>query len=395
MICTVITGASVMLSTGPADLQVRIEDDRIAAVADKVDADDCTAVDGTGKVLTAGFIEVSSQMGLVEVGLEPSTRDADAGGDPIRAALVVADAYNPRSSLIPIQRIEGVTGAIATPSGGMVSGQGAYVSLAGGSQAEAVKQRSVAMYAGIGGDSRAQGLLQLRELLDDARAYRKNKSGFDRNQSRAFYPGAGRLDLEALGPVIDGDIPLVIGANRASVLESLIRFKEDADVEIVIRGAAEGWLVAEELASAGIAVIADPLVYGPGSYGQIHARADGPKLLADAGVPVIFTTGSTHNARNLGQIAGNAVRGGFDHDAAIHAITRVPAEVFGLEGRGSIEAGAYADLVLWSGDPLEISTSVEQVWINGRDIALESRQTKLRDAYRTLPGTPKTAPKLP
>ncbi len=395
MICTVITGATVLLAGGPENVQIRIEDDRIGAVAVSVEAEGCTVVDGESMVVTAGFIEVSSQLGLVEVGLESSTRDADAGGDAIRAALVVADAYNPRSSLIPVQRVAGVTGAITSPTGGMVSGQGAYVSLAGGSQAEAVKDRSVAMYAGIGGSSRAQGLLQIRELLDDAAAYRRNKAAFERNQSRGFYPGASRLDLEALGGVIDGDMPLVVGANRASVLEALIQLKEDLGIELVIRGAAEGWLVADELADAGIAVIVDPLVYGPGGFTQIHARSDGPKLLADAGVAVIFTTKSSHNARNLGQIAGNAVRGGFEHDAAVRAITQVPAEVFGLEGRGVIEAGAFADLVLWSGDPLEISTGVEHVWINGRDIVLESRQTKLRDAYRTLPGTPRPAPKLP
>ena len=386
MICTVIRGASVLLSSGPADVAVRIDDQRITAVAAEVETEGCTVVDGANRILTAGFIETSTQLGLVEIGLEPATRDADAGGDPIRAAMEVADAYNPRSALIPIQRIEGVTGAIASPVGGMVSGQGAFVSLAGGSQAETVQQRSVNMIAGIGGESRAQGLLQLRELLDDARTYRANRSAYDRNQWRTVYPGASRLDLEALGPVIDGDLPLVVGANRASESEALVQLQSDLGIRLVIRGAGEGWLVAEALAEAEIAVIVDPLVYGPGSFGEIHARAEGPALLAAAGVPVIFTTGSSHNARNLKQVAGNAVRGGFDHDGAVRAITQVPAEVFGLEGRGVIEAGAFADLVLWSGDPLEIGTQVEHVWINGRDVALESRQTHLRDAYRVLPG---------
>ena len=395
MICTVITGATVFLATGPKDVQIRFEGDRVAALAAEVPSQGCTMVDGSGKILTAGFIEVSSQLGLVEVDLEGGTRDGDGGGDPIRAALVVADAYNPRSTLIPIQRIEGITGAVTRPTGGMVSGQGAFVSLAGGSQAEAVQHRSVAMYAGIGGSSHAMGLLQLRELLDDAAVYQMAKGAYDRNQTRAFYPGASRLDLEALAPVVAGDLSLVIGADKASEIEALIQLKADLGVKLVIHGAAEGWLLASELAAADIPVIVDPYVYGPGSFGQIHGRADGPKLLADAGVKVIFTTNASHNARNLGQVAGNAVRGGFDHDRAVDAITRVPAEVFGLDGRGSIEVGAYADLVLWSADPLEISTRVEHVWINGQDIALESRQTLLRDAYRTLPGTPKAPPELP
>ena len=144
-----------------------------------------------------------------------------------------------------------------------------------------------------------------------------------------------------------------------------------------------------------MAVILDPLVYGPGGFDQIQGRPDNGKLLVQAGVPVILATSSSHNARNLGQLAGNAVRAGMTHDDALAAITRVPAEVFGLEGRGVIAEGAWADVVLWSGDPLEVSSWPEAVWINGRAIPMESRQTKLRDTYRDLPGTPKAALELP
>jgi len=153
---------------------------------------------------------------------------------------------------------------------------------------------------------------------------------------------------------------------------------------------------AEALADAGVAVVIDPLVYGPGSFNQIHGRADNGALLVAAGVDVIIATGSSHNARNLGQYAGNAVRGGMKPADALAAITSAPAKVYGLEDRGVLEVGARADVVIWSGqDPLELSSLPVAVFIDGRPIALESRQTLLRDAYSQLPGTPTPPLSLP
>ena len=195
--------------------------------------------------------------------------------------------------------------------------------------------------------------------------------------------------------MLDGTIPLVVGADRAADIEALLRLRQAFGIRLVIQGAAEGWLLAKPLAAADVAVIVDPYVYGPGGFGQIQGRADNAALLAEAGVEVILTTQSSHNARNLGQMAGNAVRGGMTDADALASITAIPAKVFGLEGRGVVEVGASADLVLWTGDPLELSSHPVRVWINGRDIVLESRQTQLRDAYRVLPGTPKTSLELP
>lgn len=389
--CTVIQGASVHLPDGSVSVEdVSFEGAKIAASV----GGDCAVVKGANLHLTAGFIEVGSQLGLVEVSMESATRDADGGGtDPIRAALRVADAYNPRSTLIPIQRLGGVTGALTVPDGGRISGQAAHVSLAGATQAETVQNPSVAMWANLGGPSRAQSLRELRNVLQDAKDFRRLKPSYDRNATRPL--AASGLDLEALWPVLDGTIPLVVGANRAADIEALLRLRQAFGIRLVIQGAAEGWLLAKPLAAADVAVIVDPYVYGPGGFGQIQGRADNAALLAEAGVAVILTTQSSHNARNLGQMAGNAVRGGMTDADALASITAIPAKVFGLEGRGVVEVGASADLVLWTGDPLELSSHPVRVWINGRDIVLESRQTQLRDAYRVLPGTPKTSLELP
>ncbi|TNE83939.1 MAG: imidazolonepropionase [Deltaproteobacteria bacterium] len=385
--CTVVQGAeTVYLPKGPASgVDVRIEGERITAVGE-VDAAGCTVVDATGKTVTYGLTEVSSTLGLVEVGAERGTVDHTGEGDAVRAALRVTDAYNPRSSVIPVQRIEGITSAVVTPGGGRIAGQGGWVELAGTTQAQAVGASSIGVWASMGGESKAQGLLELRELLEDARFLRRKGAAYDSGNSREL--AASRLDLQALYPVLDGEVPLVLGANRASDIEAVLRFAKEEGILVVISGAAEGWLLADALAEANVPVILDPLVYGSGGFDQMHARADNAALLHEAGVTVVLSSFSTHNARTLKQVAGNAVRGGLDHDAAVKAITETPASAFGIADRGKVAEGQVANLVVWGGDPLEIGTAVEAVFIEGQSVPLVSRQTELRDRYATLPGSP-------
>jgi imidazolonepropionase-like amidohydrolase len=404
--CTVFDGATVHLPEGPREgVTVVILGDRIADVGSNLGlaptsggllfrGQTCTLVKlPAAAVITPGLITVGGQLGLVEIGLESRTRTHDAGGDSIRAAHVVADSYDPRSSVIAVARLEGITTAIVEPTGGMIAGQSAAVDLAGATQAEAVIRRSAAMSGAVTTGSPSEGLRRLSELFDDARRFAANRRAYDENRSRPFV--ASRLDLEALQPLLQGDIPLILSADRASKIEALIRFAEAEGVRLVIRGAAEGWRHADALAEADIAVIINPLIYGPGSFDQREARPDNAQLLAEAGVDVIISTRSAHFARSLRQLAGNAVRGGMDHTAAVRAITSTPARVFGLSDRGEIARGAFANLVIWSGDPLEIGTRVETMLIAGRAVELTSRQTDLFERYRELPGSPVPPLSLP
>ncbi|MEE2830554.1 MAG: amidohydrolase family protein [Myxococcota bacterium] len=347
----------------------------------------------SGSILTAGLVQVGTQVGLVEVSLEDRTRHHDAGGEPVRAAHSVADSYDPLSPLIPIARRGGITSAVIVPTGGIVSGQAAWVDLAGRTQAEAIQERSVAFPAALGSGSPAAGLGRLAGLLDDARAFARDRRAYDQNRTRSL--DASRRDLEALQPVLRGEAPLILRADRAAQIEAILRFAQREKIEVILRGGAEAWMHAEGLAKAGIAVIIDPLVTGAGSFDQRAARADSAAILAEAGVAVLMSNHSAHFARNLRQLAGNAVRAGMDHDQAMQAITQTPAEVFGLEQSGRLEPGKRANIVLWSGDPLEISTRPILVLIGGRTQSLESRQTRLRDRYRTLPGTPLLGPPIP
>ncbi len=406
--CTVLYGATVHLPDGPVEgASVVLDGGRIAAAGTQIDGLElgeetaqfrgqaCALLDHRGRQITAGLVEARTALGLVEVGMEDRTRDTTwARNHPVHAAMQVADAYNPQSSLIAIARAAGITTAVLAPSGGSVAGQGAAVDLAGMRQSEALVKSPVALYATIRVEgSRSAALASLRSLFADARLYARAGSAFDRNQTRAL--GASAADLEALQPVLNRQVPLVIGADRAADIEALLRFAADQGIQLVIGGGAEAWMLRDLLAAAQVPVIVDPLVYGPGSFDQLHGRAENPALLHEAGVPLIISSGSSHFARILRFLAGNAVRGGLAHEAALKAITETPAKVFGLNDRGVIRGGAAANLVVWSGDPLEISTAVTAVYIGGVARSLENRQTRLRDKYRTLPATPSAPLPLP
>lgn len=351
-------------------------------------ARDCALIDAKGKEVTAGLIEANSHLGLVEVELEARTVDSDAETpEKIRAALRVSDAYDPRSSAIAVSRLGGITAAVVAPSGGLVSGQAAWVELEGPTQADAVARPSIAMVASLGATaSRAEDLLLLRELFDQARLYTKLQPEWAAKQTLPH--GATQLDLAALQPVLRREIPLQVAADRASDIEALVRFADTQQIRLIILGGAEAWLVADQLAAAKVPVILDPFVYGSGGFDQRNGRVDNAVLLAKAGVPIVISSFHTHNSRTLRQVAGNAVRGGLDHAAAIRAITAAPAAAFGMTDRGSLAAGQVASVCVWTGDPLELSTTLAAMWIEGEAQPLTSRQTALLAKYRTLPGTP-------
>jgi hypothetical protein len=343
-----------------------------------------------GAVLAPAFIHANTNIGLTEVSMERSTNDGGTGlGGNVHAGFSPADAYNPLSSLIPITRIEGIGTVIVAPSGGRIAGQSAAFDLQGKTQAEALVKTSVAMIASAGGGSdhsRADGLYQLRELLDDARLYRRQTRAFNSGKLRAL--SADRLDLEALQPVLLGQLPLMIHADRASEIEALLRFAQTEDIRMILSGGAEAWMHAEALAEANVPVLIDPLVYGIRNFNSIHARPDNAAILEKAGVKVVIVNlgFESHNARKLRQVAGNAVREGMTHQGAMDAITVNVADVFGLQSHGRLGPGAHANVVAWSGDPLEISSFPLHIWIQGESIPLVSRQSLLLEKYRDLSG---------
>ena len=404
--CTVIANVRAHTPAGPEDgVTVVLADGVIRAISRDVSGlsapgdggilwgqRSCVYVDGAGKQLAPGFIEPFSTLGIVEIGAEEAARDIDAGGaSPVRAHIRVVDSVDPLSSTLPVARREGITSAIVVSEGGSFSGTAAAIRLAGRTQADAVLREAVAVRANLAvGASFSGRLAHLRSVLDEAQTYAAKPAAWQVGPgTRADAPP--EESLRALGPVLKGELPLLVSANSASDLEALCRFSKERGLRLVVEGAAEGWIVAAQLAEARVAVVVDPYAYGPGSFDQIHAREDNPALLREACVVVMISTRSAHFARVLRQLAGNAVRGGMTHGDALRAITSAPADTFGLPDRGRLRVGGAADVVLWDGDPLELSSSVTMLWIDGEARSLETRQTELLRRYRTLPGSP-TAP---
>jgi imidazolonepropionase-like amidohydrolase len=343
-------------------------------------------VDCTGKVVTAGFVDYSTQLGVVEVSLEKSTRDGDGGGDPIRAAFRVSDGFNPNSAVIPIQRSGGVTSAVVTPSGGFVRGQAAWVDLHAPGAFGKVVAPGVAMHIVLGqgtAGSRGGAVLALRELYDDVAFYAKNKKKFDGGQSRKLT--ASRLDLAALSLTVGGKVPVVFHVNRASDIRTALMLAKELNLRPIIQGGAEAWMLKDELAAAKVPVVLDSMSNLPRSFSALGMREDNAAILSKAGVPVVLSVFDTHNARNMRQMAGNAVRGGMDWNQALAAVTVNPAAAAGMADYGTLEKGKVANVVVWSGDPFEISTHVDAMYIGSVEVSLRSRQDALFDRYRKLP----------
>jgi hypothetical protein len=235
--------------------------------------------------------------------------------------------------------------------------------------------------AKIGGGSRASDLVLLREALDDARLYGRNRKAYEAGNLRSL--SLSHVDLEAMQPILSGQVPLVVGAHsRADILQAL-DLASEFKLRIIIRGGEEAWRVADRLAKAKVGVILNPTDNLPTSFEVLGARSDSAAILRKAGVQVaIIGNDSTHRVAEMRFNAGMAVARGLNYADAIDAITLTPARLFGLDGQiGSLSKGKQADIVVWSGDPLEPLTQVEQVFVRGAPISTDLRPEALARQY--------------
>jgi imidazolonepropionase-like amidohydrolase len=390
-----ITTARVLPVSGPAIERgtVVIRAGKIAAVgADVRVPAGARIIDGSGKIVTPGWIESATQIGIVEIPSGAEGTDDQASTDKeLSAAFTVVDSFNGESTVIPVTRVEGITRAVVTPAGTghAILGQGAMFDLSGSQVPMSVVKAPVAMFANLGeagaaaeGGSRASAMLRLREALQDAVDFVRNRAAWNAAQRRPY--ARGRLDLEALAPVVRGEVPLAVNVNRASDLLAAMRLADEFHLKLILMGAAEGWRVATELAAHKVPVVVKPLTDIP-TFDALGATLENPARLSRAGVTLVLSSFDTHNARNLRQEAGNAISYGLDRDAALRAVTLEPARVWGVADRlGSLEVGKDADVVVWSGDPFELTTGAEHVFIAGREVPQDTRQKQLLEKYRVL-----------
>ena len=354
-------------------------------------------VDAQGRWVSAGIFAGFSRLGLVEVDAVDPTNDASANGSPFNAALDVVPSINPRVSAIALNRAEGVTRALVAPETGasIFGGQGAIIDL--GADMDAVSRARAFQFMEYGedgadeaGGSRSAAYAVLRNALVEARDYARNPASFaDRGKDALLT----RIDAAALVPVVEGRVPLLVHAERASDILVMLGLKREMPaLRLVLVGAAEGWTVAGEIAAAGVPVIASALADLPASFEQLAATQSNIGRLKAAGVTVgigMINDEDARQARLVKQYAGNLVAlnripgaSGLDWGAAFAAISSKPAEAMGMGGEfGSLRPGRRGDVVIWDGDPLEIGTAALQVFIDGIEQPLVNRQTRLRDRY--------------
>ncbi|MGY0620575.1 amidohydrolase family protein [Lysobacter sp. A378] len=387
-----IRNATVHTGGTPATLtntDVLVSDGTIRAIGAALAAPaGAQVVDAQERRLTPTLFGGITGIGIEEVSGERSTVDntlalgADTHQMTVRPEFDVTLAFNPASILIPVSRIEGIgwtlISAGSDEGGSIIGGQGAVMRLNGSVDPAGPNVLFVDLgsdAAGLSGRSRAAQWMILDQLISEARG----KIAPDANA--ALLTPAGRATLKTY---LDGGGRVVVEVDRAADIRQLLRWSDRHGVNVAIAGGAEAWKLAPQLAAAKVPVFVDPLANLPSSFDQLGASMENAARLDAAGVAVGFSQGgdASHNARKIRQLAGNAVANGLPWEDGLAGLTSVPAKAFGVADKlGSIAVGKRADLVLWSGDPLEVSAVALQVWFDGKPIEMRSRQTELRDRY--------------
>lgn len=392
-----ITGGRVVIGDGSAPIEggtVVVRDGNVVAAGAGVAIPaGARQIDASGKWVTPGVFAGFSRIGLSEVDAVNGTNDKSGGKSGFSAGIDIAPAIDPFRTPFAVNRSAGVTRAVVAPDAGdnMFAGQGAIADL-GADASPLTKARAFQFAefgeagAGLTGGSRAGTFATFRAMLREAQEYAANKANFDDELLRAE-------DARALLPVLRGETRLLIHVEGANdILNLIILGKEFPAIKMVFVGASEGWRVGPQLAQAGIPVIASALNDLPASFEMAGATQSNIGRMKDAGVKVaigMIDDRDSHQLRYSMQYAGNLVSlervpgaTGLSWDEAFAAISSVPADIMGVGDRlGSLKAGRAADVVVWDGDPLELSSTPTIVIIDGIEQPLGNRQQRLRDRY--------------
>lgn len=394
-----ITGGKLVIGDGSAPIEggtVVIRDGNVvtagAGVAIPANA---RTIDATGKWVTPGVFAGFSRLGLSEVDAVNGTNDKSGGKSGFSAAIDVAPAIDPFRSPIAVNRSAGVTRAVVAPeaAGNIFAGQGAVMDL--GSDSDAVTKARVFQFVELGengaaaaGGSRSSSHLLFRAMLREAQDYATGRNAFDDELLRAE-------DAKALQAVLRGEQRLLVRVEAANDILRVLELKRDYPaIKMVLVGVSEGWRVADRIAAAGVPVIASALNDLPATFELLGATQSNIGRMKDAGVKVsigMIDDRDSHQLRYTTQYAGNLVSlqkvpraTGLSWDEAFAAISSGPAEAIGMGDRlGSLKAGRVGDVVVWDGDPLELSSAPVAVFVDGVEQPLGNRQNRLRDRYRT------------
>jgi imidazolonepropionase-like amidohydrolase len=365
-------------------------------------------IDVKGMTIYPGLIDSETNLGLTEISAEDMTNDLVELSEEIMPHMHVYDAFHAESELIPVTRLNGITNAIVAPvSKDTLPGQDSFVQLAGKSANEMLLIRDIAMPLNFTGDQRRNesrekrkypstrmGLAaQLRQAFLDAQDYQQHWAEYEKKKAEA----AGKTDdkekkppsqpkrdlkLEALLPYLAGQKPIILAAEEPSDLESAVNLVREFNLKFVLNHVSHSQPVLDYIAQLKVPVIVGPIYENPKPFERFDAVYGLPAELNKRGVKIAFASFDSHNARNLPYQAGFATAFGLPYDDALKAITLNAAEIWGVADKlGSLEVGKTANVVVATGDPLDVKTDVKQVFIDGQEIPMSSRQTRLRDQY--------------
>ena len=355
-------------------------------------------IDASGMIVTPGIIGTDTNIGIVEIGALSVTRDDLS--DIYSIGFSIHDAFNPKSTLIPWNRSNGVTSALSLPqnTSSPIGGLGSYFLLDG--ELDITSNKDIVMIGNVGGSSnksRAETFSVMDDLLSFASSINARDLSSDSDIADliegspiADFMELHPRDVKALFKLVNDNLPLIISTHRASDILKLIELKEKYSLNLIIKGAQDASLVASQIAESNIPLIINPINNIPDSFDELASNIQMASRLEKKGIDIMFNTPRSHNFHLVRQGAGVAVANGMSYEAAIKAITSTPANVFNIDQRGEIKTGYFADIVIWDADPLEPSSMPEYVFINGKAIDLTSRSSRLRDRYTTQPEKPNT-----
>ena len=398
-----ITGGTVAIGDGSQPIEggtVVFRDGRIVAAGKGIAVPaGAQIVDATGKWVAAGMIAGFSDLGLVDANGVEESNDTRASKSPFAASIDIAPWINPSADAIGNERLGGITRAIVAPGAGgsIFAGQGAVIDL--GVDAAPLTKARAFQYVELGedggalaGGSRPAAFAMFRDALAQAADYRRAPASFGGRERDSLIK---RGDADALLAVLDGQMPLLLHVERASDILAVLALPRDyPKMKLVLVGASEGWRVAPQIAAARVPVIAAALADLPSAFEKLAATESNVGRMAAAGIPVAISTVGANTAPGehvLKQYAGNLVAitrvpgaTGLDWGHAFATITSEPAHALGLDAEiGSLRPGRRADVVVWDGDPLELSSAPTAIFIDGQPQPMRSRQTDLRDRYMT------------
>ena len=408
-----ITGAKIYTLAG-APIEngtVIIRDGKIAAVGAGIQVPaGAEVIDAKGLHVYPGLFDSYSRLGLTEIGQVSATVDLNELNQ-YNPHLNAYSAIHPASDHIPVARANGITHAVSAPGGGgfgggggaVIPGQATLINLSGWTIEEMDIRKSVGLVLNWPSmqtttfdlatfETRQRPFAEvkkeyeervgkLEEWLDAARQYAQAMAS----------PAAASIErdqkLEALGPVLEGELPVIVNANQERDIRNALEFCQKHKLRMILAGGGEAWKVKDELKKAGVPVILRPVQTLPMQEDDPYDRPNTtPGELQQAGIQIAIATFDSSDSRTLPYEAGNAVPFGLPWEEALKAITLYPAQILGVSDQlGSIEVGKRANLIVTDGDPLEIQTEFRHVFIDGHPVSLENRHHLLYEKYRARP----------